>query len=66
MEVLDPNDLEYELYRTIEDAKDEIVRQMDLTERLTEKAKGNKKSYLEVENGKGFMVIKMLWSYLIL
>lgn len=51
MEVLDPNDLEYELYRTIEDIKDEIMRQMDITEKLTNSAKGNKKSYLEIENG---------------
>lgn len=51
MEVLDPNDLEYELYRTIEDVKDEIIRQMDITEKLTNSSKGNKKSYLEIENG---------------
>lgn len=51
LEVLDPNDLEYELYRTIEDVKDEVIRQMDITEKLTNSAKGNKKSYLEIENG---------------
>lgn len=65
MEVLDPNDLEYELYRTIEDFKDEIIRQMDITEKLTNSAKGNKKSYLEVENG---MLLKlcfyMVWMFL--
>lgn len=43
LEVLDPNDVEYELYRTIEDMKEE-------SEILTNSAKGNKKSYLEVEN----------------
>lgn len=30
--------------------KQEIVRQMDITERLTNQSKGNRKSYLEVEN----------------
>ncbi|CAL1273148.1 unnamed protein product [Larinioides sclopetarius] len=50
MEVLDANDLEYDLYRVLEDMKEEIIRQMDITEKLTNSAKGNKKSYLEIEN----------------
>ncbi|XP_054724441.1 nucleosome-remodeling factor subunit BPTF-like [Uloborus diversus] len=50
LEVLDSSDLEYDLYRVIEDIKEEITRQMDLTEKLTNSAKGNKKSYLEIEN----------------
>ncbi|GFQ93826.1 nucleosome-remodeling factor subunit NURF301, partial [Trichonephila clavata] len=50
MEVLDKNDLEYDLYRALEDLREEIIRQMDITEKLTNSAKGNKKSYLEVEN----------------
>ncbi|GBM38532.1 Nucleosome-remodeling factor subunit BPTF [Araneus ventricosus] len=50
MEVLDANDLEYDIYRVLEDMKEEIIRQMDITEKLTNSAKGNKKSYLEVEN----------------
>ncbi|XP_055932201.1 nucleosome-remodeling factor subunit BPTF-like isoform X2 [Argiope bruennichi] len=50
METLDANDLEYDVYRVLEDMKEEIIRQMDITEKLTNSAKGNKKSYLEVEN----------------
>ncbi|GIX97254.1 nucleosome-remodeling factor subunit NURF301 [Caerostris darwini] len=50
MEVLEGNDLEYDLCRALEDMKEEIVRQMDITEKLTNSAKGNKKSYLDVEN----------------
>ncbi|GFT51046.1 nucleosome-remodeling factor subunit BPTF [Trichonephila clavipes] len=50
MEVLDKNDFEYDLYRALEDLREEIIRQMDITEKLTNSAKGNKKSYLEVEN----------------
>ncbi|XP_042904894.1 nucleosome-remodeling factor subunit BPTF [Parasteatoda tepidariorum] len=50
MEALDENELEYDLFRALEDIKDEILRQMDITEKLTNSAKGNKKSYLEVEN----------------
>ncbi|KAK2580560.1 hypothetical protein KPH14_007689 [Odynerus spinipes] len=47
---LDRNEMEVALYRELSDYKDEIVRQMDLTESITNQFKGNKKSYLEVEN----------------
>ncbi|CAK9823195.1 Nucleosome-remodeling factor subunit NURF301 [Anthophora retusa] len=47
---LDRNEMEVALYRELSDYKDEIVRQMDLTEQITNQYKGNKKSYLEVEN----------------
>lgn len=50
LEVLDPQDLEADLCRTIEDLKEDITRQMELTEKLTNLARGNKKSYLDVEN----------------
>lgn len=47
---LDDKDMELSLCRELSDFKDEIVRQMKITERLTEQHKGNKKSYLEIEN----------------
>ncbi|XP_012274975.1 nucleosome-remodeling factor subunit NURF301 isoform X2 [Orussus abietinus] len=50
MNSLDYNDMEVALYRELSDYKDEIVRQMELTETITNQYKGNKKSYLEVEN----------------
>ncbi|XP_054008049.1 nucleosome-remodeling factor subunit NURF301 isoform X1 [Hylaeus anthracinus] len=46
----DRNEMEVALYRELSDYKDEIVRQMELTESITNQYKGNKKSYLEVEN----------------
>lgn len=48
---LDKDDMEVALCREISDSHDEIIRQMELTETLTNQYKGNKKSYLEVENG---------------
>ena len=51
MSSLDKNEMEVALYRELSDYKDEIVRQMELTETITNQIKGNKKSYLEVENG---------------
>lgn len=51
MEVLDPVDLEADLFRNIEEIKEEIHRQMEITENLTTASRGNKKSYLDVENG---------------
>lgn len=50
MYCLDRNEMEVALYRELSDYKDEIVRQMELTESITNQFKGNKKSYLEVEN----------------
>lgn len=49
---LDQNELEVALYRELSDYKEEIVRQMELTETITNQFKGNKKSYLEIENSK--------------
>lgn len=49
---LDRNEMEVALYRELSDYKEEIVRQMELTEQITNQYKGNKKSYLEVENSK--------------
>lgn len=51
LDSLDQNDMEAALYREISDYKDEIIRQMELTEKITNQAKGNKKTYLDAENG---------------
>ncbi|KAJ0180501.1 hypothetical protein K1T71_003905 [Dendrolimus kikuchii] len=48
--VLDSEEMEAPLVRELEELKNEILRQMDITERLTNQVKGNRKSYLEVEN----------------
>lgn len=56
MLALDQNELEVALYRELSDYKDEIIRQMELTETITNQFKGNKKSYLEVENGKNHLI----------
>ncbi|XP_058794232.1 nucleosome-remodeling factor subunit NURF301 isoform X2 [Phymastichus coffea] len=50
MNSLDKTEMEVALYRELSDYKDEIKRQMELTETITNQYKGNKKSYLEVEN----------------
>lgn len=47
---LDEDDMELSLCSEILDYKEEIVRQMNITETITNKNKGNKKSYLDVEN----------------
>ncbi|XP_049867331.1 nucleosome-remodeling factor subunit NURF301 [Pectinophora gossypiella] len=48
--VLDADEMEAPLVRELLELKQEILRQMEITERLTNQAKGNRKSYLEVEN----------------
>ena len=50
MKKLDPEFFEKQLWKEIEDCKDEILKQMKLTETLTNELKGNKKSYFEIEN----------------
>ncbi|CAH1971965.1 unnamed protein product [Acanthoscelides obtectus] len=50
LRALDSKDLETTLYRELQDFKDEITRQMELTEKLTNQYKGNKKTYLDAEN----------------
>uniref|UniRef100_A0A1L8DWQ1 Putative nucleosome remodeling factor subunit n=1 Tax=Nyssomyia neivai TaxID=330878 RepID=A0A1L8DWQ1_9DIPT len=47
---LDEGELEAALCGELREHKDEIVRQMQLTETLTNQNKGTKKSYLEIEN----------------
>nr|CAD7457344.1 unnamed protein product [Timema tahoe] len=50
LECLDQSHMEVALAREIFDFKEEIVRQMELTEKITNQNKGNKKSYLDIEN----------------
>lgn len=52
MLVLDQNEMEVALCRELSDSKEDIIRQMELTETITNQFKGNKKSYLEIENSK--------------
>lgn len=52
MRLLDASEMEHTLVRELQEYKEEIVRQMEITEKLTNQYKGNKKSYLDVENGK--------------
>ncbi|CAH2074013.1 unnamed protein product, partial [Iphiclides podalirius] len=50
LNILDGDEMEAPLVREFLEMKKEIVRQMDITEKLTNQVKGNRKSYLEVEN----------------
>lgn len=50
LKVLDANDMESALCRELQEYKEEIARQMELTEKLTNQFKGNKKTYLDTEN----------------
>ncbi|XP_055631397.1 nucleosome-remodeling factor subunit NURF301 isoform X2 [Toxorhynchites rutilus septentrionalis] len=47
---LDPHEYETNLYKELDDKRDEIIRQMTITENITNQHKGNKKSYIEVDN----------------
>lgn len=49
---MDEQEMELSLYRELSDFKDEIMRQMKITENLTNQHKGNKKSYFDIENAK--------------
>ncbi|XP_059217057.1 nucleosome-remodeling factor subunit NURF301 isoform X2 [Stomoxys calcitrans] len=49
LSVLDGDDLENRLHAQLLELKDEIIRQLKLTESLTNEHKHNKKSYLEIE-----------------
>lgn len=54
--VLDDSDMEAVLCREIGDCRDEIIRQMEITEKVTGQQKGNKKSYLDSENGMFYLI----------
>lgn len=51
LETLDNDEWEADLVDAINEIKDDVLRHMSLTEDLTNTAKGNKKSVLEIENG---------------
>lgn len=65
LEAIDGENMEVPLAREIGDFKDEIMRQMEITEKLTNQNKGNKKSYLDVENGELILNLIFLGNYLI-
>ncbi|XP_045520009.1 nucleosome-remodeling factor subunit NURF301 isoform X1 [Pieris brassicae] len=50
LNILDSKEMEAPLVHELLEMKSEILRQMDITEKLTNQAKGNRKSYLEVQN----------------
>lgn len=58
LKTLDKDDMESQLYRELEEYKDEIVRQMELTEKLTNQLKGNKKTYFDAEHAAILRAIK--------
>ena len=52
MDTLDRNDLERDLVMTLYDYKEDIEKQMLVSEELTNAHKGNRKSVLELEIGR--------------
>uniref|UniRef100_A0A8C2DF90 Bromodomain PHD finger transcription factor n=1 Tax=Cyprinus carpio TaxID=7962 RepID=A0A8C2DF90_CYPCA len=53
LEVLDKGYWENDLCSVLEEMREEIHSHMDITEELTNKARGNNKAYLTVANGEG-------------
>lgn len=51
MECLDKEYWEMDLHATLEEMKEEVQAHMDITEDLTNKARGNNKAYLSAANG---------------
>ena len=51
LQTLDKEKWEEDLVKNIEEIKEEILRQMTVTEQLTAESKAGKKSMLEIENG---------------
>lgn len=66
LEVLDQNVWERELSFILSDLRDDIIRQMNITESLTREKCTNKKSAIEVEIGESQVAIhfKFLLKYL--
>lgn len=56
MECLDKEYWEMDLYATLEEMKVEVQAHMDITEDLTNKARGNSKAYLTAVNGTGLIL----------
>uniref|UniRef100_A0A8C1NMN9 Bromodomain PHD finger transcription factor n=1 Tax=Cyprinus carpio TaxID=7962 RepID=A0A8C1NMN9_CYPCA len=61
LEVLDKGYWENDLCSVLEEMREEIHSHMDITEELTNKARGNNKAYLTVANGKKIHIIKLLF-----
>jgi nucleosome-remodeling factor subunit BPTF len=59
LEAVDRENMEVALAREIDDFKDEIIRQMEITEKLTNLNKGNKKSYLDAENSELYNIYEV-------
>lgn len=51
LEVLDKNNYERDLYQTLLEFKEDILKHMSITEELTNSHKGNRKSAIEIEIG---------------
>lgn len=56
MDCLDKEYWEMDLYVTLEEMKEEVQAHMDITEDLTNKARGNSKAYLAAVNGTHVML----------
>lgn len=59
-EVIDCLDKEYweaDLYLALEEIRDEVHAHMDISEDLTNKTRGNNKSFLTAANGNDFVVL---------
>ncbi len=54
LDCLDELKWERELVRALGDAKEEMLRQMNITDELTNQTRGNKKSALEMEKSECF------------
>lgn len=66
LQTVDRENMEVALAREIGDFKEEIIRQMEITEKLTNLNKGNKKSYLDVENSELYNISEVnihIWDY---
>lgn len=61
LEVLDKGFWENDLCSVLEEMREEIHTHMDITEELTNKARGNNKAYLTVANGKKIYKSKLIY-----
>ena len=58
---LDREHWEADLYGALIDFREDILRQMSITEELTDHHKGSRKSILEIENSKYLVDVLYLW-----
>lgn len=63
IDCLDKEFWEIDLYTAIEEIRDEVHTHMDITEDLTNKARGSNKSFLTVANGKKFCFFFIIISF---